>query len=109
MSQSLKVNHNRHRWPLRPSIVSASDIDSGFNVSIISSTSSKSDFPRHWKFGLFNDNYPEIELLSVFNGQGAIILVIATAQNSPRRNFITTAMKVGVKRFVLSDVEVEPG
>ncbi len=88
---------------LGPSILSAFDTDSRFNVSILARQSSKSAFPSHLKVHRISDDYPEAELLEAFKGQDAIVSTIATANAVQQQAIIDSAIKAGVKRFVPSE------
>lgn len=88
---------------LGPSILSAFDTDSRFNVSILARQSSESTFPSHLKVHRISDDYPEAELLAAFKDQDAIVSIIATASAAQQQTIIDTAIKAGVKRFVSSE------
>ena len=88
---------------LGPSILSAFDADSRFTVSILARQSSISTFPPHIKVHRISDDYPEAELIEVFNGQDAVISTMATVGAEKQKAIIDAAIKAGVKRFVPSE------
>ena len=88
---------------LGPAVLSAFVADSRFKVSILARDSSKSTFPPDVKIHHISDDYPEAELLAVFQGQDAVISTIATAGVALQKTFIDAAIKAGVKRFVPSE------
>lgn len=79
----------------------------GFNLTILSRKSSKSEFPGH-KVVTVGDDYPHAELVAAFKGQDAVVSTMTITPNgkidaSGQFSIIDAAIEAGVRRYVPSE------
>lgn len=81
-----------------PAVLDALDLH--FDVTIVTRKSSTSTFPSKFKRKIVADDYPATELLTVFQGQDAVVSLISPWVCEAQQPIIDVAVKAGVKRFI---------
>ena len=84
-----------------PAVLDAFLSTPGFNVSVLTRAESTTTFPSGVR--IFKTDYSESSLLSAFQGQDAVVSMVAWLALVEQTKLIDAAIKAGVRRFIPSE------
>ncbi|KAL9078229.1 MAG: hypothetical protein Q9157_002847 [Trypethelium eluteriae] len=79
--------------------------NAGFEVAVLSRTSSSSVFPPN--VVVHRTNYGEASLIEIFRGFDAVVSAVATFSTDQQKTIIDAAVHAGIKRFLPSEYGID--